>query len=103
MCERLGKENLKLFYYPLQALLARENTITMHNGHKQVNGESIDFYDVAEPKVALNPYASILVDFSLAVGLYRKRSTAEYVRMVTKYTNREGNGELKVNEEIIIV
>ena len=54
MCERLGKENLKVFYYPLQALLARENTITMHNGHKQVNGESIDFYDVAAPKVALN-------------------------------------------------
>ena len=54
MCERLTKENLKLFYYPLQALLARENTITMHNGHKQVNAESIDFYKVAVPNAALS-------------------------------------------------
>ena len=53
MGDKLPKENLKLFYYPIQALLARENTITMHNGHKQVNTESIDFYDVAAPKVAL--------------------------------------------------
>ena len=53
MCEKLPKENLKFFYYPLEALLARENTITMHNGHKQVNAESIDFYDFAAPNVAL--------------------------------------------------
>ena len=34
MYEKLPKENLKFFYYPSEALLARENTITMHNGHK---------------------------------------------------------------------
>ena len=53
MYEKLLKQNLKLFYYPLQALLARENTITMRNGHKYVNAESIDFYDVAVPNAAL--------------------------------------------------
>ena len=30
----ITERELKFFYYPLEALLARENTITMHNGHK---------------------------------------------------------------------
>ena len=34
MCNKLPKKNLKCFYYPSEALLARENTITMYNEHK---------------------------------------------------------------------
>ena len=34
MCNKLAKKNLKCFYYPSEALLARENTITMYNEDK---------------------------------------------------------------------
>ena len=54
MCEKLPKKYLKCFYYLSEALLARENTITMHNGHKEVNAESIDFYDFAASNAALS-------------------------------------------------